>query len=73
MPAEIEIYILLLFQKPVNVTVNQLYFAVKTWSDNHIERLPIIEGTWARDARFLRYFSDVEGDQKICMYTELTT
>lgn len=68
----IKIYCIVLFlQKLVNVTINQLYFAVKTWSNNHVERLPIVQRTWAKETKFIRYFSDVEGAIKFSCFNNV--
>uniref|UniRef100_T1PKK8 Fringe-like glycosyltransferase domain-containing protein n=1 Tax=Musca domestica TaxID=7370 RepID=T1PKK8_MUSDO len=39
---------------------DEIYFAVKTCSKFHRERLPIIQTTWAPYAKHIHYFSDVE-------------
>ncbi|SPP86096.1 blast:Beta-1%2C3-glucosyltransferase [Drosophila guanche] len=47
-------------QLPVHTTGSQnIYFAIKTCAKFHKERIPIIERTWASDARHRRYYSDV--------------
>ncbi|EDV58569.1 beta-1,3-glucosyltransferase isoform X2 [Drosophila erecta] len=40
-------------------TGSHIYFAIKTCAKFHKERIPIIERTWAADARNRRYYSDV--------------
>lgn len=47
------------------MTKDEILFAVKTWSKNHVERLPIIQQTWGADALHIRYFSDIQGKQYI--------
>lgn len=44
-----------------STTLNNILFAVKTWSKNHVERLPIIQRTWGAVAAHIRYFSDKYG------------
>lgn len=44
-----------------SVSVQHVLFAVKTWSKNHADRVPIIQRTWARQTKFVRYFSDTSG------------
>ncbi|XP_073823069.1 beta-1,3-glucosyltransferase [Musca autumnalis] len=39
---------------------DEIYFAVKTCSKFHKERLPVIQTTWAPYAKHIHYFSDVE-------------
>ncbi|XP_061396343.1 beta-1,3-glucosyltransferase [Musca vetustissima] len=39
---------------------DEIYFAVKTCSKFHKERLPIIQSTWAPYAKHIHYYSDVE-------------
>ncbi|XP_017773923.1 PREDICTED: beta-1,3-glucosyltransferase, partial [Nicrophorus vespilloides] len=39
-----------------------IYFAVKTCSKFHEDRVPIVKKTWAKHAAILRFFSDVEDD-----------
>ncbi|XP_075151353.1 beta-1,3-glucosyltransferase [Haematobia irritans] len=38
----------------------QIYFAVKTCSKYHHERLPILKSTWAPYTKHIKYFSDIE-------------
>ncbi|XP_065356364.1 beta-1,3-glucosyltransferase [Calliphora vicina] len=45
---------------PVNR--EEIYFAVKTCSKYHHERLPIIQNTWASYAKHVKYFSDFQDD-----------
>ncbi|KAH8298032.1 hypothetical protein KR018_004790 [Drosophila ironensis] len=40
-------------------TGSHIYFAIKTCAKFHKERIPIVERTWAADARHRRYYSDV--------------
>lgn len=57
-----------IFQTPVDVTINQIFFAVKTWSKNHEDRVPVIQRTWAKEARHIRYYSDVAGNLlRLCL------
>nr|NP_608982.2 uncharacterized protein Dmel_CG9109, isoform A [Drosophila melanogaster]AAF52326.3 uncharacterized protein Dmel_CG9109, isoform A [Drosophila melanogaster] len=42
-----------------HTTGSHIYFAIKTCAKFHKERIPIIERTWAADARNRRYYSDV--------------
>ncbi|XP_055295645.1 beta-1,3-glucosyltransferase [Sitodiplosis mosellana] len=44
---------------PVDVTINQIFFAIKTWSKNHEDRVPVIQRTWAKEVKHIRYYSDV--------------
>ncbi|XP_017154258.1 beta-1,3-glucosyltransferase isoform X1 [Drosophila miranda] len=46
-------------QGQVHTTGSHIYFAIKTCAKFHKERIPIIERTWATDARHRRYYSDV--------------
>ncbi|KAH8263371.1 hypothetical protein KR044_007812 [Drosophila immigrans] len=46
-------------QKQVHTTGAHIYFAIKTCAKFHKERIPIIERTWAQDARQRKYYSDV--------------
>lgn len=43
----------------VHTTGAHIYFAIKTCAKFHKERIPIIERTWAVDARNRKYYSDV--------------
>ncbi|XP_060666011.1 beta-1,3-glucosyltransferase-like [Drosophila nasuta] len=43
----------------VHTTGAHIYFAIKTCAKFHKERVPIIERTWAQDARQRKYYSDV--------------
>lgn len=45
-----------------HTTGSHIYFAIKTCAKFHKERIPIIERTWAADARNRRYYSDVAGE-----------
>ncbi|KAH8318997.1 hypothetical protein KR067_003516 [Drosophila pandora] len=42
-----------------HTTGSHIYFAIKTCAKFHKERIPIVERTWAGDARNRRYYSDV--------------
>ncbi|XP_033199394.1 beta-1,3-glucosyltransferase [Bombus vancouverensis nearcticus] len=42
-----------------SVTTENIYFAVKTCSKFHIERIPVIKRTWAKYATNIGYFSDI--------------
>lgn len=44
------------------ITVNNILFAVKTYSKFHRERIPVIQKTWAKDTKHIRYFSDIFGN-----------
>lgn len=44
------------------MTINQIFFAVKTWTNNHEDRVPVIQRTWAKDTKHIRYYSDVAGN-----------
>lgn len=55
------------FQTAHDVTINQLFFAVKTWSQNHIDRVPVIQRTWARETKHIRYYSDFAGIVSQCL------
>lgn len=43
---------------------DEIYFAVKTCSKYHNERLPVIQATWGQYAKHIKYFSDIEGKKK---------
>ncbi|XP_030377697.1 beta-1,3-glucosyltransferase isoform X2 [Scaptodrosophila lebanonensis] len=43
----------------LHTTSSHMYFAIKTCAKFHKERIPIIERTWAPDARQRKYYSDV--------------
>ncbi|XP_043662582.1 beta-1,3-glucosyltransferase [Drosophila teissieri] len=43
----------------LHTTGSHIYFAIKTCAKFHKERIPIIERTWAADARNRRYYSEV--------------
>ncbi|KAL7740663.1 hypothetical protein ACLKA6_000036 [Drosophila palustris] len=43
----------------VHTTGTHIYFAIKTCAKFHKERIPIIERTWAVDAKQRKYYSDV--------------
>lgn len=47
--------------KGSSVTTENIYFAVKTCSKFHIERIPVIKRTWAKYATNIGYFSDIAG------------
>lgn len=40
------------------VTKDSIYFAVKTCSKFHSNRVPVLQSTWGRDAVHIEYFSD---------------
>jgi len=40
------------------VTKDSIYFAVKTCSKFHVDRVPVLQSTWGRDAVHIEYFSD---------------
>lgn len=42
--------------QPVNIS--DMYFAVKTCTKFHVERVPVVKNTWAKDADHIDYFSD---------------
>ncbi|XP_013114966.2 beta-1,3-glucosyltransferase [Stomoxys calcitrans] len=44
----------------IPVKRDHIYFAVKTCSKYHKERLPIIKSTWAPYAKHIKFFSDIE-------------
>lgn len=52
---------------PINLFQNKwipnenILFAVKTCSKFHSERVPVIKSTWSRDAKHIRFYSDVTG------------
>ncbi|KAI9553575.1 hypothetical protein GHT06_021495 [Daphnia sinensis] len=46
------------------VDAGDVFFAVKTWSKFHTDRVPIVQRTWARQAHQLVFFSDV-ADERI--------
>lgn len=43
------------------VTKDSIYFAVKTCSKFHSDRIPVLQSTWGRDAVHIEYFSDKLG------------
>lgn len=43
------------------VTKDSIYFAVKTCSKFHTDRIPVLQSTWGRDAVHIEYFSDKSG------------
>lgn len=47
-------------------TVDNIMFAVKTYSKFHRDRIPVIQKTWAKDIKHIRYFSDVFGNYGTC-------
>ncbi|KAM7353445.1 beta-1,3-glucosyltransferase isoform 1-T5 [Cochliomyia hominivorax] len=47
----------------------EIYFAVKTCTKYHNERLPIIQTTWAQYAKHIKYFSDFQDDTKSTINT----
>lgn len=53
------------------VSLNHILFAVKTWYKNHADRVPIIQKTWARQTKFIRYFSDKNGMYFGMLYAKL--
>lgn len=52
---------LFIFQKSGDVTINQVFFAVKTCTKFHEDRIPIIQRTWAKGTKHIRYYSDTAG------------
>lgn len=40
------------------MTKDSVYFAVKTCSKFHADRVPVLQSTWGRDAVHIEYFSD---------------
>ncbi|EFX70449.1 hypothetical protein DAPPUDRAFT_61357, partial [Daphnia pulex] len=47
-----------------DVDPGDLFFAVKTWSKFHTDRVPVVQRTWARRAQRLVFYSDV-ADERI--------
>nr|CAH0102695.1 unnamed protein product [Daphnia galeata] len=47
-----------------DVDPGDLFFAVKTWSKFHADRVPVVQRTWSRHAHQLVFFSDV-ADERI--------
>lgn len=43
------------------VTKDSIYFAVKTYSKFHTDRVPVLKSTWGRDAVHIEFFSDKLG------------
>ncbi|KAJ6650035.1 Beta-1,3-glucosyltransferase, partial [Pseudolycoriella hygida] len=41
------------------IPTENIFFAVKTCSKFHLERVPIIQSTWSRDTKYIRFYSDV--------------
>ncbi|VDO08727.1 unnamed protein product, partial [Brugia timori] len=48
------------FQCMSKITNNDVYFAIKTFSEFHKTRIVIVKRTWAKTAKFVEYFSDME-------------
>ncbi|VDK71580.1 unnamed protein product [Litomosoides sigmodontis] len=48
------------FQCGNKITNDDVYFAIKTFSEFHKTRLVIVKRTWAKMAKFVEYFSDIE-------------
>ncbi|OZC10704.1 Fringe-like protein [Onchocerca flexuosa] len=48
------------FQCTNKITNNDVYFAVKTFSEFHKTRIVVVKRTWAKTAKFVEYFSDME-------------
>ncbi|KAH8413962.1 hypothetical protein KR009_008472 [Drosophila setifemur] len=46
-------------ERCLHTTGSHIYFAIKTCAKFYKERIPIIERTWAADALYRRYYSDV--------------
>lgn len=46
------------FQEPP-LAKEELYFAVKTCHKYHETRVPFVQKTWGKDAKYLEFFSDV--------------
>lgn len=44
------------------MTKDSIYFAVKTCSKFHTDRVPVLQSTWGRDAVHIEYFSDKIGN-----------
>ena len=42
-------------------STNNILFAVKTCSKFHKDRVPVIQETWGREAKHIRYYSDSAG------------
>lgn len=42
------------------VTEDDILFAVKTHSGNHNSRIVVVKRTWGKDAKHIRYFSDID-------------
>lgn len=58
----LELKKLFIFQKKSgDVTINQVFFAVKTCTKFHDDRIPIIQRTWAKETKHIRYYSDTAG------------
>lgn len=43
------------------MTKDSIYFAVKTYSKFHTDRVPVLKSTWGRDAVHIEFFSDKLG------------
>lgn len=53
-----------------DIDPDDLFFAVKTWSKFHRDRVPVVQQTWARHTREkVVFFSDLAG---MYMSSELT-
>lgn len=50
------------------VTKDSIYFAVKTCSKYHTDRVPVLQSTWGRDALHIEFFSDKNGNIIINKY-----
>ncbi|KAL3985218.1 Fringe-like family protein [Acanthocheilonema viteae] len=48
------------FQCINKITNNDVYFAIKTFSEFHKTRIVIVKRTWAKTAKYVEYFSDME-------------
>uniref|UniRef100_A0A1I7VT04 Beta-1,3-glucosyltransferase n=1 Tax=Loa loa TaxID=7209 RepID=A0A1I7VT04_LOALO len=48
------------FQCMNKITNNDVCFAIKTFSEFHKSRIVIVKRTWAKTAKFVEYFSDIE-------------
>lgn len=47
--------------KDASISSENVYFAVKTCTKYHVERIPVIKRTWAKYAKNIGYFSDAAG------------
>lgn len=52
------ILIFFIFQRPT-LDVTEIYFAVKTCHKYHLNRVPFVQKTWGKEAKYIKFFSDI--------------